>query len=291
MASNTHKRQKTSHTKVFSPVFSPVFLPVIDKIKEINAKIEKITIEIPTLVAARNKQTTTECKYGSKCYQTNYDHLSSFSHQDKYLSSIKVNIAMFKDDIDTLLELIYDVYNRGVEEERKQNKNLFDNDWGVVAKEYLKGAIFEYIDPIANTRRFFPENTIYFYLLATLHNNMPTYAARGDDAYRQFLIILLTRMEEMGDATGLYQMTPSEYNALFTPFYFSNDGEKIIGVNKEPNGFVSLSNTSLLAGLQILRDKLLREKSLVGGRKRKSIRRTRRRATRRATVRRAKRCK
>ena len=218
------------------------------------------------------------------CFQVKPTHLSSFSHPDNttYLSNIKTNIDFYAVDMNDLLELIYKVY--------KSDINLFDNVWGSIARNYLKGATMPI--PVAQSQqRFFPENTIYFYLLATLHNNMPTYAARGDDAYRQFLIILLTRMEEMGDATGLYQMTPSEYNALFTPFYFSNDGEKIIGVNKEPNGFVSLSNTSLLAGLQILRDKLLREKSLVGGRKRKSIRRTRRRATRRATVRRAKRCK
>ena len=102
-------------------------------------------------------------------------------------------------------------------------------------------------------------------------------------------------MEESA-TTGLYQMTPIEYNALFGPIDFKRfnkeePGTNINGVNKEPNGFVSLANTSLLAGLQILRDKLPRGESLVGGRKRKSIRRTRRRATRRATVRRAKRCK
>ena len=259
--------------------FSPVFALVIDKIKEIKATIEtKKRIKISTLVAAPNKQP--ECKYGMYCFQVNPTHLKNYAHPDNttYLLNIKTNIDFYAVDMNDLLELIYKVY--------KSDINLFDNEWGSIARNYLKGATMPI--PVAQSQqRFFPENTIYFFLLATLHNNMPTYAAMVDgNDYRQFLIILLMRMEESA-TTGLYQMTPREYTTLFTHRIISEPGTNINGVNIEPSKFVSLANTSLVTGLQILRDKLPRGESLVGGRKRKSIRRTRRRAT----VRRAKRCK
>jgi hypothetical protein len=133
--------------------------------------------------------------------------------------------------------------------------------WRVeIAKKLLMGAKLS-IPIKAGRKRFYPENTIYFYLLANIHKHFDAYA--GDTMYRnkRFFNILFMRMEELYDATGLYQITSNEYEILFGKKINIPKGANFKGVNHEPNGFFGLANTALLSGFQISQTKLIDSKS------------------------------
>jgi hypothetical protein len=68
-------------------------------------------------------------------------------------------------------------------------------------------------------------------------------------------------MEELYDATGLYQITSNEYEILFGKKINIPKGANFKGVNHEPNGFFGLANTALLSGFQISQTKLIDSKS------------------------------
>jgi hypothetical protein len=216
-----------------------------------------VNIKLDVTVSVKNDGDA--CKFGDSCLRLDPTHRVTFSHPhyDTYLSAIHNNITTYASSIQAILELTHEGYT-------KFEDNFLETWRWRIARKYLKGAQTQIMLP-RNQKRFFPENFIYFYLLANIHLHINEYAEKFTP---RFMCLLMMRMEEMGDATGLYQMTPHEYIVTFGKAHSDKirfdqfkAGDNFNGINKEPNGFVSLANTSLLTGFQIINTKSSSTKS------------------------------
>lgn len=243
-----------------------IITKIIEVIEQADGVIKTIQIRAPDFTIPSGN-TNMPCKYGEHCTQKNPIHLTKYAHPDnivylspayiEYLMDIAEAIDAMELYIRKIVSLTYDLYKMDLRNRSDYNMEL----WRVeIAKKLLQGAKLS-IPIKAGRKRFYPENTIYFYLLANIHKHFDDYA--GDTMYRnkRFFNILFMRMEELYDATGLYQITSNEYEILFQKKISIPKGANFKGVNHEPNGFFGLANTALLSGFQISQTKLIDSKS------------------------------
>jgi hypothetical protein len=233
MSTNATKRKKISSKKAY---VRPL---VLNKSRKIGKTADEIIEEIIEVIQEAN----------------GVIDAIPIAHPDNsvYLKQIASAIDRMELYIRQIMSLTYKLYMMD-----SDNMELWR--W-MVAKEWF-GPGAKLSIPIKGGRiRFYPENTIYFYLLANIHKHFDDYA--GDKMYtdKRFFNILFMRMEELYDATGLYQMTPSEYEILFGKTINIPVGANFKGVNHEPNGYIGLANTALLSGFQISQAKLIDLKS------------------------------
>jgi hypothetical protein len=191
------------------------------------------------------------CPFAQHCVRGNPSHFHTHAHPiyDEYLLQISGGIKsdVFIRNIRQIIHLTYKGY--------KKYPDTFMDEWRIrIARLKLHGATQESAIPIGmNKTRYFPENTVYFYLMANLHKYFDDYAGKKYYDDKRFFVILFMRMEEFGDATGLYQMTPYEYNTIFEPrinISSLEPGDNYKGINIEPSKFISLANTTMMASFQ-----------------------------------------
>ena len=199
------------------------------------------------------------CKFGQECVRENRYHFSDFHHpiDELYLSGLNERIVTYKPYVDALLEVAF---------KHKSDRALDDNiqeiiDWFIMtngSNPAGKGATNSVIlNKSKRTVRYFPEDTVYFYLLAILHKYFDSYAAYSINA----LMIFLMRIEEAA-VTGIYKMTPREYTLLFG--ITNADTSKGIDI---ADNFILLGNTTLYFAFQKSRPKRPMTGTATGGRR------------------------
>ena len=127
---------------------------------------------------------------------------------------------------------------------------------GLVKEIFVTASTIDKYGPVSSRyKRFIPEDTIYFHLLATIHLNIESLVETYShlDYGLDFLNILLTRAVEESGITGEYLMLEKEYVSLFGKkddnFYVGVDAKH--AYNDIPP-FISLLNTSLHKGIGLM---------------------------------------
>lgn len=196
----------------------------------------------------------THIKYNSLYFNGNVDNnymitVYKFEHLGR---KIKKN----QTEIMRLLNLLYNYWITQSHDDIQDNINFVILMKDCVAK-YQDYTIDEYGPGSSRYQRYIPNDTIYFHLLATIHLNIEslvkTYSQLKDGL--QFLTILLMRAVEESGITGEYLMLEKEYVSLFGKkddnFYVGVDAKHAdVPLNIPP--FISLSNTSLRKGIDLM---------------------------------------
>lgn len=250
----TRNSRKSRHAdKPYSRKTVRKIRPHDEIIRGITSEIAKLTDEIGIISGPDFSIGTGKipCPFSYNCLRVDPKHFEDFSHTnyDAYLLEIKAGIELAQPSIQKIISDTYEGYN-------SKDSDIFMDTWrrDIAHDQLGPGAIYD-VPFGSGKKRFFPENTPYFYLLANLHKYFEDYASKSRYRDKRFFEILFMRMEELYDATGLYQMTPHEYITIFEPkinLKYFDIGANFNGVNREPNGLISLANTSLLAAFQKL---------------------------------------
>ena len=162
-------------------------------------------------------------------------------------------------DMMDLLNLLYNYYFNN---HRDENGNeTGDKNFVVLVGQCVpKDSTLDYYGPKNSEGkgvfpRYIPEDTIYLHLLATIHMNIESlvetyYQLDGLDFLNN---LLMKAMEESG-ITGEYLMLEKEYVSLFGKkddnFYVGVDAKH--AYNNDIPSFISLSNTSLHKGIDLM---------------------------------------
>lgn len=223
-ASYSRKRKKSSRSE--ENIVSDIIYNINNIIEKINKIIETQPIKLPDM-----------CEYGSSCYRKNPKHLDSFRHStmnETYFVKLRDRIVLFNFDIIELLNLLHKQWALDPYFEKLDLKGLFKG--AELVENDGKGKL-----------RFVPEDTIYFYLLASIHSNLEMLVEKHPiyEKSNHFLLSLLMQMEE-NSVTGIYQLHENEYKTLFNVDNVMTE----TGVVIEDNGMISLCNTTLMMSLQ-----------------------------------------